>query len=514
MSEELSINLTSRDFDKRSKDDLLQLFKDFGLQIFYHRTTTKQRTVLEFQPALLSSYFRIVYSIKTITSTNIRYPGDMYYYDYDRAIYLPNAEIKLTMLVKEWWGDNFLFIPLSKVFKDLRASTYIDREDTYLDAKYIPVANGILELYQDSKKEWKLKLVSNSPKHFVLNRVQARFDPSAKNPKQLMKFLNSSLKGQEKEITWIQEYVGYCLFRAWIFDYAMIWIGEGDNGKTTLLNTVDCLLGYESTVNISLQDLCHGRWYVAELWQKLANLKDDIADEDLRSTGKFKELTGGRHRVQGERKFRDPFRFFPTCKHIYTGNQIPYSPDSTEAFHRRWLPVDWVIQFQISNPDRDPFLEEKLNSPEELSAMLNWALEGLLRILNHSGFSDVPAWEERRARWEAQSNPVAAFIYDKECVAWGKEVNYRIEQFNEDLSDYCMKKKLPQWNQIRVGREIKKRFRGEIKKEYVYFSGEKTQINCYKGICPASQAVMTPEQERRTLEKVMEKEIEAKIDDR
>ena len=45
----------------------------------------------------------------------------------------------------------------------------------------------------------------------------------------------------------------------------------------------------------------------------------------------------------------------PTCKHWFNGNQIPYSPDSTEAFHRRWLLIDW---FERARDERPMSLKE------------------------------------------------------------------------------------------------------------------------------------------------------------
>ena len=487
------VNYKSEDFDKQGREGLLELFDERGIGIFYHITMIKEIPIPKFQSYLLSSYFRIVYHIKTIKPTRPSYPGDMYYYDYSKAVYLPNAETFFTELIKKWWKDKYLSIKKDHVFDDLRASTYIDRDDLNLDSKYIAVANGMLVIEQIDNN-WTLKIVKNSPEYFVINRIPVKYDPRKKCPK-LIKFLNSSLPDQQREIIWIQQYTGYILYRNWPFDMVMQWIGDGDNGKTTLMNIIEHFLGIENTTSISLQNVCHGRWYKAEMVGKLVNLKDDLSDEDLKSTGDFKEVTGGRKQVLAERKFKDPFWFWPTTKHIFAGNQIPFSPDNTQGFHRRWIPIDWREQFIDGDPRRDPFLEEKLMMPEEMSGMLNWALEGLITILNNRGFTDVPSWESRRARWEAKSNPVSAFIYDEEYVSWGHEIHYRIDQFNVDLADYCKEKKLPHWNPIRIGRMISKLFRYEITKKYVFIDDEDRQINCYSGICAKRYAPATAQEE-------------------
>ena len=480
------VNFKSEDFDKMGREELVKLFNECKIGMFYHIQLIKEIPIPSFQPYLLSSYFRIVYHVKTMKPTRPSYPGDMYYYDYDNAVYLPNAEIHFTELIKDWWKDRYLSIKRDRIFDDLRDSTYFDRYDFKLDPKYIAVAIGMLVVEQINDN-WTIKITNNSPEYFVINRIPVEYNPQVNCPK-LINFLTTSLPDQPTEIIWIQQYTGYSLYRAWPFDYVMQWIGDGDNGKTTLMNLIEYFLGIKNITSASLQDLCHGRWYLAEMWGKLANLKDDLSDEDLKNTGKFKEMTGGRTQVQAERKFKDPFWFHPTTKHIFAGNQIPFSPDNTEGFHRRWLPIDWREQFKIGDPRRDPFLEEKLMVPEEMSGMLNWALEGLVTILNNKGFTNVPSWESRRARWEAKSNPVSAFIYDPDHVTWGHDVHYRIDLFNVALANYCKEKKLPHWNPIRVGRMIGKLFRYEITKKYVYIDEEKRQINCYSGICAKADA--------------------------
>jgi P4 family phage/plasmid primase-like protien len=478
---------SSKDFEKLGRDGLLELFGKYGTGIFYHIVEKDEKLISVFQPALLSAFFRIVYNVETIKPMRIGYPGDMLYYDYNKAFYRPNAETQFTKLIKDWWNDGYLRINKTGVFDDLRASTYVDRSELSLDSKYIPVPNGMLELEQKNGI-WTIKLIGNSPKFFVHEgeRIATQYDPSAKCPR-FLKFLSMSLPNQQKEQIWIQEYMGYCLYRIWIFDKVMLWTGEGDNGKTTLMNIILALLGEENTTNNSLQDLCSGRWYLAGLEHKLANLKDDLSDEDLKYTGRFKEITGGKRQVQAERKFKDPFNLTPITKHIYAGNQIPYSPDSTEAFWRRWFIVNWTKQFIVGDPERDELLEENIIA-EELPGILNWALEGLIRILTNMGFTNMPKWEETKAQWEAMSNPVAAFIYDPEHVAWVYDAHYRIDEFNPDLGKYCTEKKLPHWNPIRVGRMVAKLYKGEITKKYIWIGDESRQVHCYTGICAKRNA--------------------------
>jgi hypothetical protein len=231
----------------------------------------------------------------------------------------------------------------------------------------------------------------------------------------------------------------------------------------------------------------NGVWYnlkVIAFGDSYRFFVDDVEITDLAfiDNSLARALTGGALQIQGKRKFKDPFWFKPTCKHFYFGNVIPYSPDNTHAFHRRILPIDWFVKFEEGDPRRDEGLEKKLSTPEELSKVLNWALEGLLRILNNDGFSDIPSVEERQARWEAKSDPVVAYIYDTKHIYWAVDAFIKIEDFLPALGTYCVKNKLPLWTATRVGLMIRKRFRGEITKTYKWIAEDNMQKNCYCGI--------------------------------
>jgi len=58
--------------------------------------------------------------------------------------------------------------------------------------------------------------------------------------------MDEILPGQQREIDWLQEYVGYCLYRKWDFDKVIMLHGDGKNGKSTFLDIVRNLLGKDN----------------------------------------------------------------------------------------------------------------------------------------------------------------------------------------------------------------------------------------------------------------------------
>jgi len=422
-----------------------------GTAIFYHYDK-KKKTKSIFKPALLATYLQLHHPIVTIkpTQINANDPGDMWLYNSE--MYRPNAEIKLGEDVKKMWIDSFDTKLLNQTFANIRYETYMDRNQFTLAPEYIPVQNGILWVHQ-LEDEWIVDIGENTSELYVTSRIPTYYDPDAECPKWL-KFLNEILPGQEKELYWIQEYVGYCLYRTWDWDKVIMFLGDGDNGKSTLLEVIRALLGAENCPTIGLYDLCNGRWYLAELYLKLANIDADTATKDLINTSKFKTATGG-DQIMGERKGKNPFFFNSTCKHFMSCNNMPYCYDDTDAFYRRWFIIKFFEQFPEGDPRRDPHIGDKLL--DELPGILNWALRGLVRLLTNNGFTEPPSTEEIKAEWNRLSNPLYAFIYSKNVILDSEGI-YSCQIFYEDFIEYAKRHKLILWTKDKVGKRMNHHF--------------------------------------------------------
>ena len=66
---------------------------------------------------------------------------------------------------------------------------------------------------------------------------------------------------------------------------------------------------------------------------------------------------------------------------------MPYIYDDSDAFHRRWIIIIFREQFIKGYPGTDPQMIQKLSTSEELSGILNWALEGYIRLRKQKNFS-------------------------------------------------------------------------------------------------------------------------------
>jgi len=304
----------------------------------------------------------------------------------------------------------------------------------------INVKNGILNI---KTKE----ILPHDPKYFTLTQLPVIYDPNADCPN-FKKFLSEVL--YEEDIPHVQEMLGYLLWRDNFMQVAWACIGDGANGKSTFLNVINKFLGAENVSHVSLQDLSSNRFSASSLFSKLANIFNDIPSKSLPSTALFRSLTGG-DPIQAEEKFRPSFTFVNTAKLIFSANQLPPATDQTRAFYRRWQFIIFPRTFTDENADRN--ILEKLTTPAELSGILNYALEGLERLLKNQKFTGSKSTDEIAVLYSRLSSPVSAFVQD-ELVQGTEEDFISKDDMFERFVKYCNKHKIPSCNKIVFGRTL------------------------------------------------------------
>jgi phage/plasmid-associated DNA primase len=172
------------------------------------------------------------------------------------------------------------------------------------------------------------------------------------------------------------------------------------------------LLGKANISDVSLQQLCDNRFMPAKLYGKMANLGGDLPAIDISDTATFKGLTGG-DRMTVENKYGQPFEFDNRAKLVFSTNKLPKTPDDSYAFYSRWILIVFRHVFDVQQGTGDEGLDKKLQSPEELSGMLNIALDGLQRLkANGWKFSYSKTAEDVELLYKRMSDPIVAFLID------------------------------------------------------------------------------------------------------
>ena len=233
-----------------------------------------------------------------------------------------------------------------------------------------------------------------------------------------------------------------------------MFTGDGRNGKGRELEILKRFLGPENCVNIQLQDVEKDSFALSELHGKLANISGDISKEAISNSGNFKMITG-MDVITANRKFKIRISFLNYAKQIYSANEIPQTYDLTDAFFSRWVLLEYPYKF-VSQKELDKLSEEeraikingrsrynladkeivsKISTDEELSGVLNWALDGLSRLLQQRDFSYSKSMAEVKDMWIRKSDSFQAFCMD-EVEQQGNGIITK-EELRQRYSDYC-----------------------------------------------------------------------------
>ena len=318
---------------------------------------------------------------------------------------------------------------IDEVIGHVRRSTYVKRESFEVEPRYICLQNGIYDLETR-------KLLPHSPDFHFLNQIPTAYDPNAHYDR-LEQFLHEVLP--DEDIPLLDEIMGYCLYRGYPIQKAVMLIGEGGNGKSTTLTILRQMLGSQNVSSGTLQQLGMNRFAAADLFGKLANIAPDLPANAVTRTGIFKALTGHLDQVRAEFKFGKPFDFTNYAKLLFSANQVPRATDDTRAFYRRWILLNFPNKFEGDKDDPD--LPNKLASPVARSALLNHALKGLHRLLEQKHFSYTATTEEIMDQYQRLADSVNAFrndCLDKNPEGW----EYKDTVYNA-FTAYCRENKLP-----------------------------------------------------------------------
>jgi putative DNA primase/helicase len=357
---------------------------------------------------------------------------EMFYYD--KGVYHRNADAVLAKIIQEAYDKQGLKEQPSKHFVSevlghLERGSYVKRDQFDANPKILNLANGIFDLET-------LEFKSHDPAILSTVQLPVQYAKDLNCPK-FKKFLGEVTYPEDHDM--IQETFGYCLWRQYNVHKAIMAVGEGNNGKSTLLDALAHFLGQENVSNHSLQDLDNRRFAAGDLYGKLANIHADIPDTALKRTGMFKMLTGG-DAISAEHKFKPTFSFNNYAKLWFSCNKIPKTDDDTTAFFRRWNLITFPNMFEGAKANKQLLAE--ITTPEELSGIFNWAIQGLIRLETQKWeFSNSKSTEQIREEYIRKSDPVAAFVMD--CLTAKADGEIEKQELFKQFTDYCIQNRLP-----------------------------------------------------------------------
>ncbi len=264
----------------------------------------------------------------------------------------------------------------------------------------VPCTNGYVVI-----DDFGPALIEPSKELGVQYSLSCPYEPDGQVPGRFISFIERVLPDAEVRLR-VQEYAGYTLTADARHQRAQFWIGGGANGKGVLANIIQALHGHVAAINLASLE----SFGLSVLIGASLIYCDEVPRKNI-NEGVLKSLIAG-ERVFIDRKYKEPLSLCVSGKWLVLGNHLPKIEDHSHGFWRRWD----IVPFDVTIPEdeQNPLLADEIIR-EELSGVLNWALEGLVRLRKRGCFEAVIPAAMNRAKQSAhvETNNVKAWCVEE-----------------------------------------------------------------------------------------------------
>lgn len=332
-------------------------------------------------------------------------------------------------------------------------TSYLDiliRKNTRMsDANLIAFKNGVYNIETD-------ELVDFSPDYIITNKINWDYNPNA-YCELVDKTFDKLACNDESIRALLEEAVGYSFYRRNELRKSFILTGDKKNGKSTFLAMLKELLGDDNTTALDLSELAD-RFSSASLFEKLANIGDDIGDEFIANPATFKKIVSG-DRIKGENKGQKEFFFNPYCKLFFSANNIPRIKDKSGAVLDRLAIIPFDAKFSKDDPDFDPYIKYKLIQQDAIEYLILLGINGLKRVLQNQGFTKSEKVQRSIEEYEETNNPIQLFFKE---IDESEIVNEPTKNVYQLYTSFCLANSFTPVSNIEFSKRAKKQFDLEI----------------------------------------------------
>ena len=323
---------------------------------------------------------------------------------YHEGIYISNQNYIENAMVRTG-GATLNSSKRTEVLKYLNIKI-LKNASTLYHEDLIAFENGVLDLNSG-------ELLPFSPDYIILNKIPWNYVPGAYD-KTTDDTLNRICSGNQEIRMLLEEMVGYCFYRSNKFRKSFILTGKGKNGKSTFLKMLRYALDKDSDDNVSSLDLndLNDRFSKVRLYGKLANIGDDISEDDLHGKGISifkKAVTGEAFTV--EFKGQDGFDMKSSATLIFAANTIPrFSGSGLTAIKDRLIIIPFEARFTKDGDNYNPNIIKELMSQSAIEYLIMLGVQGLQRIIQNQGFTEPDVVTKELDDFEANNDSILAWL--------------------------------------------------------------------------------------------------------
>ena len=298
---------------------------------------------------------------------------------------------------------------ISSVLKLARAFMQVEISDLDKDPFELNTPDGIIDLRTGVMKEHAAKS--------MCTRI-TNYSPGRDGEKEWQDFLDVITVGDAELKKYLQAVAGAIAIGKVYTEALVIAFGGGQNGKSSLFNTMFEVLG-DYSGKIPAESLTtkvkNAKVDLAELLGKRYILASETEEGQRLSISMLKQIASV-DRISAEKKYHDPFSFIPSHTIILYTNFLPRVGSIDDGTWRRIkvAPFSAVIK----NPKKD-FAEKLLE--KSAKAVMKWIVEGAKMFIDNGyDLPDCKVVTNAITTYKEENNWIENFLNDC-CVLDDKE---------------------------------------------------------------------------------------------
>ncbi|MCR8995957.1 phage/plasmid primase, P4 family [Brevibacillus laterosporus] len=325
-----------------------------------------------------------------------KFGGNLYTND-DQKFVSINDDDFIPIVTREVLGKPTRFI--DEIIKQMKYQLFNKR--TPENGWDIKLQNGILrngEFYEVDYQEF-------TPYFINLN-----YDENAKPVPVVDEYLDFLTDGDKLYRDFILESLAHILitdpgFKRMLAKF-FIFVGEGGNGKGTLLTVIRKIIGTENCSSLSIEDMTKEQYFFS-MQGKLVNLGDDIHDTPInhKQMKQLKNISTCDF-LAIRQLFKQSLDVVMTTTLIFTSNHLLKSFEKSEAYKRR---VDWCPMYGVPTK-KDPKFIAKLTTKEALEYWLRLIIEAYKRLYKNCTFTECQKLQEFNEDYHETNNNSLTYI--------------------------------------------------------------------------------------------------------
>jgi len=239
--------------------------------------------------------------------------------------------------------------------------------------------NGIFDIHNN-------RFLPHSPAHKFFHKLPYDYSRDAECPvwDELLANLTCN-RPHLQEV--IEEFLGWTIVGGpYKPQKILIMYGGGDNGKTTLANIFEMVVGEENASHVSASEIKQPHEAI-RLENKLLNVSEEEPENSFHESGPLKRMTGDGF-VKVAYLYQNKYDYKNRAKQVITYNTLPKLTDKSNGMRRRLMIVPFELDMSKEPDKRIDNIYGKIEG--ELSGILNRAIFAYKRLAARGDFNDIP----------------------------------------------------------------------------------------------------------------------------